>query len=63
MAFKGVGQTFVFSEDVVPTGAFTAAVRVDGYDAYNNMAQEGMFEVHYKNADYPPAPTPPVFLN
>jgi len=45
----------VFSEDVVPTGAFTAAVKVKGYDAYHNMANTGMFEVHYKNADYPPA--------
>jgi len=49
MAFKGVDQTFVLSKDIIPNGSFTAAVQVDGYDAYNNMAIEGMVDVHYKS--------------
>jgi len=38
IAIKGVpaGKNFILSKDIIPDGAFTAAVQVDGYDAYHN---------------------------
>lgn len=49
MAFKGIsaGANFVLSKNIVPDGGFTAAVQVEGYDAYHNQALQNKFSVMY----------------
>ena len=51
IAIKGVpaNKKFVLSKGIIPDGAFTAAVQVEGYYAYGNQSLENDLNVVYSN--------------
>jgi len=51
IAIKGVpaGKNFVLNKRIIPGGAFTAAVQVEGYYAYGNQNLENLMNVVYSS--------------